>query len=79
MPKDKFVVLGLITSKQGALESLDVLRARIDEAAKYVPMENLGISPQCGFASSLLGNLLTWDDQRRKLELVVETAQKVWG
>ena len=79
MPKDKIVVLGLITSKQGALESLDVLRARIDEAAKYVPMENLGISPQCGFASSLLGNLLTWDEQRRKLELVVETAQKVWG
>jgi 5-methyltetrahydropteroyltriglutamate--homocysteine methyltransferase len=79
MPKGKIVVLGLITSKQGALESLDVLRARIDEAAKFVPFENLAISPQCGFASSLLGNLLTWDEQRRKLELVVETAHKVWG
>jgi 5-methyltetrahydropteroyltriglutamate--homocysteine methyltransferase len=79
MPKDKFVVLGLITTKQGALEPMDALLRRIDEAAQYVPLENLGISPQCGFASSLLGNLLSWDDQRRKLELVVETARKVWG
>jgi 5-methyltetrahydropteroyltriglutamate--homocysteine methyltransferase len=58
---------------------MDELRRRIDEAAKYVPIENLAISPQCGFASTAMGNLLTWDEMRRKLELVVETAQKVWG
>jgi 5-methyltetrahydropteroyltriglutamate--homocysteine methyltransferase len=79
MPKDKVVVLGLISSKEPALESMDTLQRRIEEAARYVPEENLAISPQCGFASSLLGNLLTWDDQRRKLELVVATARKVWG
>jgi len=79
MPKDKVVVLGLISSKEPALEEIDDLRGRIDEAAKYVPFENLAISPQCGFASTAPGNLLTWDDQRRKLELVAETARKVWG
>jgi 5-methyltetrahydropteroyltriglutamate--homocysteine methyltransferase len=79
MPRDKTVVLGLISSKEPALESVDDLRRRIDEAARYVPIENLAISPQCGFASTMLGNLLTWDDQQRKLELVVETARKVWG
>ncbi len=61
------------------MESQDDLRRRIDEAAKYVPFDNLAISPQCGFASTALGNLLTWDDQQRKLELVVETSQRVWG
>jgi 5-methyltetrahydropteroyltriglutamate--homocysteine methyltransferase len=79
MPKDKMVVLGLISSKEPALESVDDLRRRIDEAAKFVPIENLAISPQCGFASTAMGNLLTWDEQRSKLELIVETAQKVWG
>jgi 5-methyltetrahydropteroyltriglutamate--homocysteine methyltransferase len=79
MPKDKVVVLGLISSKFPQLEPMDALQRRIDEAAKYVPAENLAISPQCGFASSLLGNLLSWDEQRRKLELVVETARRVWG
>jgi 5-methyltetrahydropteroyltriglutamate--homocysteine methyltransferase len=79
VPSGKTVVLGLISSKEPALESIDDLRRRIDEAAKYVPIENLAISPQCGFASSLLGNLLTWDEQQRKLELVAETARKVWG
>jgi 5-methyltetrahydropteroyltriglutamate--homocysteine methyltransferase len=79
VPANKMVVLGLISSKEPALESPDQLRRRIDEAAKYVPMENLAIAPQCGFASTMLGNLLTWDEQRRKLELVVETARKVWG
>src|ERR671933_382994 len=79
MPRDKVVVLGLISSKQPDLESIDLLRRRIDEAAKYVPIENLALSPQCGFASTMLGNLLTWDEQRRKLELVVEIARKVWG
>ncbi len=79
IPKDKMVVLGLISSKEPELESLDGLRRRIDAASRYVPFENLAISTQCGFASTMLGNLLTWDEQRRKLELVVETAHSVWG
>jgi 5-methyltetrahydropteroyltriglutamate--homocysteine methyltransferase len=79
VPKGKTVVLGLITSKRPELESIDSLRKRIDEAAVYVPLEDLAISPQCGFASVIPGNLLTMDDQRRKLELVVETARQVWG
>jgi 5-methyltetrahydropteroyltriglutamate--homocysteine methyltransferase len=73
------VVLGLVSSKTPQLESPDDLRRRIDEAAKYVPMENLALGPQCGFASTALGNLLTIDDERRKLELVANTAQQVWG
>jgi 5-methyltetrahydropteroyltriglutamate--homocysteine methyltransferase len=79
VPRDKMVVLGLISSKEPKLETVDELRRRIDEAAKYVPIENLAISPQCGFASTAPGNLLTWDEQRRKLELVAEVARKVWG
>jgi 5-methyltetrahydropteroyltriglutamate--homocysteine methyltransferase len=79
VPRDKAVVLGLISSKDPRLESQDLLRRRIDEAARYVPLENLALSPQCGFASTAPGNLLTWDEQRRKLELIVETARKVWG
>jgi 5-methyltetrahydropteroyltriglutamate--homocysteine methyltransferase len=79
MPRNKMVVLGLISSKEPQLESMDDLRRRIDEASRYVPLENLAIAPQCGFASTMFGNLLTWDEQRRKLELVVETARKVWG
>jgi 5-methyltetrahydropteroyltriglutamate--homocysteine methyltransferase len=73
------VVLGLVTSKTPTLESKDLLKRRIDEAAKYVPIENLCLSPQCGFASTLAGNKLTFEDQRRKLSLVVETADEVWG
>ncbi len=79
VPHDKIVVLGLISSKEPDLEPVDALRRRIDEAARFLPLENLAIAPQCGFASTYLGNLLTWDDQKRKLELVVETARKVWG
>ena len=79
MPKDKTVVLGLISSKEPGLESQDELLRRIEEASKFVPMENLAISPQCGFASTAPGNLLTEDEQWRKLELVVETARKAWG
>ena len=79
IPQGKNVVLGLITTKNGILESSEVLLKRIDEAAKYVPMERLALSPQCGFASVDAGNMLTWDDQKRKLELVAETARKVWG
>jgi len=73
------VVLGLITTKVGELESQDDLIRRIEEASKYVPIENLSLSPQCGFASVDQGNLISWDDQKRKLALVVETARKVWG
>jgi methionine synthase II (cobalamin-independent) len=78
MQKGKIVVLGLVTTKSGQLESEDLLRQRIDEAAKYVPIEDLALSPQCGFASTFQGNPLTEEEQRRKLELVVETARKVW-
>jgi 5-methyltetrahydropteroyltriglutamate--homocysteine methyltransferase len=79
IPKGKNVVLGLVTTKVGDLESQDVLLHRIEEASKYVPIENLSLSPQCGFASVEQGNLISWDDQRRKLDLVVSTARKVWG
>ncbi|MBC6463222.1 hypothetical protein [Actinomadura sp. HBU206391] len=79
IPRGTTVVLGLISSKTPRLESQDELRRRIEEASKYVPIENLALSPQCGFASTERGNLLTVDDERRKLELVVDTAQRVWG
>lgn len=79
VPKGKTVVLGLISTKDPQLESQDDLRRRIDEAARYVPMENLALSPQCGFASTAPGNQLTQDEQRWKIELVVDTARKVWG
>jgi 5-methyltetrahydropteroyltriglutamate--homocysteine methyltransferase len=79
MPRDKMVVLGLVSSKEPQLESQDTLLRRIDEASRYVPIENLALSPQCGFASTAAGNLLTEDEQWRKLELVVATARKVWG
>lgn len=79
MPSDKRVVLGLISSKTTELEPIDELRRRIDEASHYIPLERLGISPQCGFASSVGGNPLTIEDQRRKLRRVVEVAEKVWG
>jgi 5-methyltetrahydropteroyltriglutamate--homocysteine methyltransferase len=73
------VVLGLVSSKTPVLESQDELRRRIDEASRYVPLENLALSPQCGFASTERGNLLTIDEEQRKLALVADTAQKVWG
>ena len=79
MPSDKVVVLGLISSKNPQLESQDQLLRRIDEAAKYVPIENLALSPQCGFASTAPGNMLSPEEQKRKLALVVDTARKVWG
>jgi 5-methyltetrahydropteroyltriglutamate--homocysteine methyltransferase len=79
VPKDKGVVLGLVSSKLPELESQDRLIRRIEEASKYVPTENLALSPQCGFASSMEGNLLTEEEQWRKLQLVVETARAVWG
>ncbi|MEK7379361.1 MAG: methionine synthase [Candidatus Binatota bacterium] len=79
VPRGKTVVLGLVSSKVPQLESQDQLVRRIEEASKYVPLENLALSPQCGFASTMEGNLLTEDDQWRKLKLVVDTAAKVWG
>lgn len=78
-PKGRKVVLGLISTKTPKLEDRGVLRRRIEEAAKHVPLENLCVSPQCGFASSEVGNRLTEDDEKRKLELVVRVAEEVWG
>jgi 5-methyltetrahydropteroyltriglutamate--homocysteine methyltransferase len=72
-------VLGLVSSKTPALESRDLLRRRIDEAAKFVPLENLALSPQCGFASTSAGNVLTPDEQKAKLALVADAAAQVWG
>jgi 5-methyltetrahydropteroyltriglutamate--homocysteine methyltransferase len=79
LPRGKKVVLGLVTTKFGSLESKDELRQRIDQAAKVVPLENLCLSPQCGFASTHHGNLLSFEEQWRKLERVVEVAREVWG
>jgi len=79
VPKDKIVVLGLVTSKVKTLETRDELKRRIDEAARFVDLERLCLSPQCGFASSALGNELGAEDQVAKLRLVVETAREVWG
>ena len=79
VPPGKRVVLGLVTTKRPELESKDALKRRIDEAARYVPLEQLALSPQCGFSSTVEGNALTRDEQIAKLALVVETAQEVWG
>ena len=79
VPPGKRVVLGLVTTKRGALESKDELKRRIDEAAAFVPLEQLCLSPQCGFASTVEGNRLTYDEEVAKLRLVVETAHEVWG
>jgi len=79
VPKGKTIVLGLITTKQGTMEGKDDLKRRIDEASRYCPLEQLALSPQCGFASGALGNKISFDDEVRKLRLVVETAHEVWG
>lgn len=79
VPPGKQVVLGLVTTKSGALEDKDDLKRRIDEAARYVPLEQLCLSPQCGFSSTVEGNALSVDDEKAKLALVVETAAEVWG
>ncbi|TAK09596.1 methionine synthase [bacterium] len=79
VPKGKMVVLGLISTKVPEIEKIDDLKRRIDEASKYVPLDQLALSPQCGFASDVVGNLISEDDQKRKLEVVVETARQVWG
>jgi len=79
VPKGKMVVLGLVTSKSGTLESKDAIKRRIDEAAKFVALEQLCLSPQCGFASSEEGNILAEDEQWAKLRRIVEVADEVWG
>src|SRR5579885_3536717 len=79
VPEDRFVVLGLVTTKKPRLESPDELRQRIEEAARFFPLERLALSPQCGFASTMEGNLVSAEDQRRKLELVANVAREVWG
>jgi 5-methyltetrahydropteroyltriglutamate--homocysteine methyltransferase len=79
VPKGRVVVLGLVSTKVPEMETVDGLKRRIEEAARHLPLDQLAVSPQCGFASDVVGNLLSPDDQKRKLELVVETARQVWG
>ena len=79
VPKGKMVVLGLVTTKRGALETKDQLKRRIDEASQFVPLDQICLSPQCGFSSTVEGNSITFDDEVAKLRLVVETANEVWG
>jgi 5-methyltetrahydropteroyltriglutamate--homocysteine methyltransferase len=79
VPQDRFVVLGLVTTKKPQLESAEELRQRIEEAARYFPLDRLALSPQCGFASTMEGNRVSPEDQRRKLELVASVAREVWG
>jgi len=79
VPEGKLVVLGLVTTKRGELEDKDLLKRRIEDASRFVPLEQLCLSPQCGFSSTVEGNVLTYDQQLAKLRLIVETAQEVWG
>ena len=79
VPEDRSVVLGLVTTKKSRLESADELRSRIEEASRIIPLERLALSPQCGFASTMEGNRISFEDQRRKLELVASVAREVWG
>jgi 5-methyltetrahydropteroyltriglutamate--homocysteine methyltransferase len=79
IPEDKFIVLGLITTKTGRLENMDDLRRHVTTASKYFPLAQLGVSTQCGFASSVLGNPISPEEQKQKLALVVRTAREVWG
>src|SRR5689334_21946994 len=79
VPKGKTVVLGLVTTKTGALEEKDVIKRRIEEATKFIDLEQLCLSPQCGFASTEEGNALAEDEQWAKLRMIVEIAHEVWG
>jgi 5-methyltetrahydropteroyltriglutamate--homocysteine methyltransferase len=79
VPGGKTVVLGLVSTKVPALESADELKRRIDDAARYLPLEQLALSPQCGFSSNIVGNLLSEEDQWRKFDLIRQVAQDVWG
>ncbi|HLF24532.1 MAG TPA: 5-methyltetrahydropteroyltriglutamate--homocysteine S-methyltransferase, partial [Burkholderiales bacterium] len=79
VPKNKIVVLGLVTTKLGELESKDLLKRRIEEAARYMPLEQMCLSPQCGFSSTVHGNVIAREAQAAKLKLVLDTARDVWG
>jgi 5-methyltetrahydropteroyltriglutamate--homocysteine methyltransferase len=79
VPEGKLVVLGLVTTKRGELEQKDDLKRRIEEATQYVPLDQLCLSPQCGFSSTVEGNQLTYEQEVAKLRLIVETAEEVWG
>jgi 5-methyltetrahydropteroyltriglutamate--homocysteine methyltransferase len=79
VPEDRFVVLGLVTTKKPRLEAVDDLLRRVEEAAQYIPLEHLALSPQCGFASTMEGNHISFEDQRHKLELVASVAREMWG
>jgi methionine synthase II (cobalamin-independent) len=79
LPKGKIIVLGLVSTKVAQLETVDDLKRRVDAAAKYVPLDQIAISPQCGFSSDVVGNLISEDDQKRKLGIVVEAARQIWG
>ncbi len=79
IPDDKTVVLGLVTTKSPRLEGAAALRTRVEEAARFVPLERLAVSPQCGFSTSILGNRITVEDQKRKLAVLAEVAKEIWG
>ena len=79
VPKEKTVVLGLVSTKVPTLESAEELKRRIDEAARHLPLEQLALSPQCGFSSNIVGNLLSEDDQWRKFDLIRAVAEDIWG
>jgi len=79
VPGDKMVVLGLVTTKTPRRETPTELKRRIEEASALVPLERLALSPQCGFATSVIGNRITVEDQKRKLRVICETAREVWG
>jgi len=79
LPKGKVVVLGLVTTKRGDLEQKDELKRRIEEASRYADVEQLCLSPQCGFSSTVEGNVLSYEEEVAKLRLIVETAAEVWG
>ena len=79
VPGDKMVVLGLVTTKTPRLETPTELKRRIEEASALVPLERLALSPQCGFATSVIGNRITVEDQKRKLRVICDTAKEVWG
>jgi 5-methyltetrahydropteroyltriglutamate--homocysteine methyltransferase len=79
LPEDRIAVLGLVSTKKSRMETEEEVKRRIDEAARYVPLERLALSPQCGFASTMEGNRITPDDQRQKLRLVGRVAKSVWG
>ncbi len=79
IPEDKTAVLGLVTTKTPKLETVSALEARIREASRFISLERLAVSPQCGFSTSIIGNRISAADQKKKLGLVVETARRVWG